>query len=242
MKICLAQTNSDKGKIEKNIVNHKKWIAIAVLNKADLIIFPELSLTGYEPELAAELATTAYDSRLDEFQNISDQNKIAIGVGLPTIAANGVLISMVIFQPKRPRQIYSKQHLHYDEKPFFVAACEQVILTIEKTKIALAICYESLLLQHSENANKLGAAIYVASVAKSKKGIEKASAHFPSIANKFSMNVLMVNSVGYCDNFLSAGKSSAWNENGMLVEQLDHHKEGCLIYDTVLKQAIKSKL
>ncbi len=52
MKICVAQTRPVKGDIQGNIENHIKLIDLAVLNGADTIIFPELSITGYEPELA----------------------------------------------------------------------------------------------------------------------------------------------------------------------------------------------
>jgi predicted amidohydrolase len=49
MKICAAQTRPVRGDIQTNIDNHKKLIDLAVSNGADIIIFPELSLTGYEP-------------------------------------------------------------------------------------------------------------------------------------------------------------------------------------------------
>lgn len=112
---------------------------------------------------------------------------------------------MVIFQPNMTRQTYSKQNLHSDEKPYYIGGSEQIILTIKEKKIALAICYESLQTEHSKNANELGADLYLASVAKSQNGIEKAKAHFPKIANEFSMPVLMSNCIGYCDNFESVG-------------------------------------
>ena len=57
MKIALVQARPVKGDIEANIAAHKRLIGLAVLNGADMIIFPELSITGYEPELANELAT-----------------------------------------------------------------------------------------------------------------------------------------------------------------------------------------
>lgn len=95
MKICSAQTRSVKGYIEKNIENHKKMIEIAVENKAEVIIFPELSLTGYEPQLAKDLATNQDDKRFDEFQKISDLEKINIGVGVPTMSDEGILISQL---------------------------------------------------------------------------------------------------------------------------------------------------
>ncbi len=57
MKICLAQIKSIKGDVEENIIHHKGFIEKALTYDVDLIIFPELSITGYEPELANDLAT-----------------------------------------------------------------------------------------------------------------------------------------------------------------------------------------
>ena len=69
MKIGVAQIRPVKGEIQSNIFNHGKIIDVAVLNEADAIFFPELSLTGYEPKLAKELATGQDDIRFKEFQN-----------------------------------------------------------------------------------------------------------------------------------------------------------------------------
>lgn len=234
MKICLAQVKPEKANINTNIENHKKWIHVAISEKVDLIVFPELSLTGYEPKLAKELAIDQNDERLEEFQIISDHNEIVIGVGIPIKSQLGILISMVFFQPNRTRQTYAKQILHSDEKPYFIEGSEQIILTVQNIKIAPAICYESLQPEHTENAKKLGAELYLASVAKSQSGIDKAFEHFPKIALKYSMPTLLCNYIGHCDNFESAGQSAIWDINGKLIGQLDE-SEGLLIYDTDLK-------
>lgn len=232
MRICVIQIKPDKGNINRNIKYHKNWIESAVSEKADLIFFPELSLTGYEPELAKELASNKDDSRLNVFQEISDQYEITIGVGLPTNSKSGILISMVIFQPNRSSQTYSKQKLHSDEKTYFVEGNEQIILEINDKKIAPAICYESLQPEHSDNAKRLGANIYLASVAKSQNGIEKAYLHFSKIAKKYAMPVLMSNCIGFCDNFQSNGQSAIWDKEGILKGKLESNKEGMLIFDT----------
>lgn len=74
MKIAIAQTRTIKGNISANIEAHKKFIDLALTLNAEAVFFPELSLTGYEPELANELAKNQNDSRLDTFQNISDKD------------------------------------------------------------------------------------------------------------------------------------------------------------------------
>jgi len=121
MKICVTQTRPVKGDIETNIDNHKKLINLAVSNGADTVIFPELSITGYEPELSKELAMNKDDSRFDDFQKISDTRETIIGVGVPTKNNTGICISMVLFQPHKARQTYSKKYLHPDEEEFFIS-------------------------------------------------------------------------------------------------------------------------
>ncbi len=242
MKICIAQTRPAKGNIPTNIRNHKRLINLAIDNGADLIIFPELSLTGYEPRLAKELAIDKDDIRLDDFQKISDMNHITIGVGAPTKSSKGICITMIIFQPNQTRQTYSKKYLHDDEKAFFVSGESSIGLLGPKANVAFAICYELSVQEHAEHAAKSGAEIYIASVAKSASGVEKASKSLSDIANQYSMTVLMSNCIGSCDNFESAGRSSIWNSKGILLGQLNDTGEGILIIDTETQGLIEKTI
>lgn len=242
MKICIAQTAPLKGTISANIEAHKRFIDLALTYSSDAIFFPELSLTGYEPELAKELATNQNDLRLDIFQQLCDKNEIIIGLGLPTISETKIRISMVIFEPNKPRKTYSKQQLHSDEFPYFENGVEQVIIKTKDVNIAPAICYESLQTSHAETAIKLGAAVYLASVAKPSKGIKKAFEHYPEIAKQYAIPILMANCVGFCDNFLSVGQSAVWTKEGRIVGQLDNQEEGILIFDTETEEVIQTTI
>lgn len=231
MKICLAQTKSIAGNVEANIATHQKTIALAVSKAADLIIFPELSLTGYEPTLAKDLATSLDDKRFNIFQEISDNQRITICAGMPIRRDAETLIGMLIFQPQKERQMYAKQFLHEDELPYFGFEQGYVFLEKGKEKVALAICYELSIPEHSATAHQNHATIYIASVAKTASGVEKASKTLSSIAQKYGMTVLMANGIGYCDNFESAGNSAAWNREGLLIGQFSEAQEGILIID-----------
>ncbi|MEO9571929.1 MAG: GNAT family N-acetyltransferase [Polaribacter sp.] len=232
MKICIAQTKSEKRKVQKNIQNHLQIIELGIKSNADLVIFPELSITNYEPNFAKEFATEIESSIFNPFQELSNNNEVTIGIGVPTKASDGINISMLIFQPNKKRVVYSKQKLHSDELPYFVCGKDPIVLNIKGKNIAIGICYETLQREHFLNANKKGADIYIASVAKPKGGIEKAYKHFPKISREFRTPILMSNCVGYCDNFMSVGKSAVWNKNGELIKLLDSENQGILIYDT----------
>jgi predicted amidohydrolase len=232
MRICAAQTRPITGDIPSNIAGHKRLLDLAVSGGAELVIFPELSLTGYEPRLARELATDADDGRLEEFQRISDARLLTIGVGLPLRDGAGVSIGMVIFQPGEARQVYAKRYLDSDEEPFFVGGRSSVGLLCGGAKIALAICYELSVPEHAEDAFRSGARIYFASAAKSAAQVERASRRLSEIAREYSMTALMSNCVGRCDNFESAGGSAAWDDKGLLLGRLNDADEGIIVVDT----------
>jgi len=242
MKICVAQTRPVTGNIQSNIEAHKKLINLAFSNGADTIIFPELSIAGYEPSLAKELATGKDDNRFDDLQKISDDKLVTIGVGMPIKNDAGISIGMVIFQPNKARELYAKKYLHADEEPFFVSGKSTIEKLGNKNNIALAICYELSVPKHSENAFKTGANIYIASVAKTAAGAEKAITSLSAIAKKYSMTVLMANCIGQCDGEECGGKTSIWNRDGLLVGQLNNKDEGIIIIDTDTEEIIERTL
>jgi predicted amidohydrolase len=233
MILAVAQIHPHKGDMLKNIDRHKQLIYKALSYHADTIIFPELSLTGYEPELAQTLALSADDARLDCFQDISNAHAITIGVGVPQNTEGGITISMIIFQSHKPRQVYSKKYLHASELPFFVGG-ENDTTFIGTTKTALAICYEISIPQHAEDAAKHGADIYIASVVEDY--VDNAIVKLSAIASKYKMTVLMANAVGHTGAYLCEGKSSIWNKAGFLVAQLDGVHEGILMFNTETKE------
>lgn len=231
MKICVVQTRPVAGDVQGNVARHLRLIATAVPHHPDLIIFPELSLTGYEPTLAKELAMEVDDGRLQPFQQHADAHRLTIGVGAPIIQADGICIGLVLFQPGQPRQLYAKKYLHPDEEPYFVSGQSTVGLIGDKNNLALAICYELSVPAHAVDAHENGAAIYAASVAKYARGLDTAVPRLSHIASQYGMTVFMANSVGVADGDLCAGKSAVWNDQGALMGQLDDTREGIVIFD-----------
>ncbi|MEL6925527.1 MAG: nitrilase-related carbon-nitrogen hydrolase, partial [Bacteroidota bacterium] len=154
------------------------------------------------------------------------------GIPAPMRVEDKIFIGLIYFQPQQQRQLYCKQLLHEDERPYFSEAQEQVIFQLGEQKITPAICYESLQEQHAERCHALGADVYLASVAKPQRGIQKATQHYPYIAKKFDFPVMMVNNIGPCDNFVGAGQSGVWSASGDCLLQMPANAEGLLIFDT----------
>ncbi|BCS85357.1 hydrolase [Prevotella herbatica] len=240
MRIATIQFEAIKGNIEKNLKNHLKWIKEVIRHQADIAFFPELSLTGYEPDLAESLATNQDDTRLDVIQSLSDENNITIGVGLPTKNERDVLVSMIIFQPHKERITYSKQYLYPPEESTFKAGKNSLVLKFKTEVVSPAICYETKNKAHCEFAKRNNATIYMASVLCSINGIDDEQKKLSGIARDNQLITLMANYVGTSGGYECAGKSAIWNKDGELIGQLGDKDEGFIIYDTKSKEIITS--
>ena len=242
MKIAIVQLEPIKGNIERNIEAHVDWIKQAIHANTDMIVFPELSLTGYEPELAGSLATNQSDKRLDCFQKLSDENKITIGVGLPTRKKDELNVSMIIFQPGKERTTYSKQYLHNSELSTFTAGFNPLVIEFETDIVAPAICYELSNKEHYEFAAQNSATVYLASVFNSVSAIDSDLEKLSDIAKSHKMLTFMANFTGETCGYKCAGKSSIWDENGEIIIQLGEKEEGLIVFDTETKEIITASI
>ena len=112
MKISLAQIQPEAGNFDRNLKKHLYFIRRAAENEASLIAFPELSLTGYEPGLARQSATSPDDIRFQPIQQICDDRTIWVCAGMPIKSMDAIQIGMIIFQPR-----FSRKCLHQALSP-----------------------------------------------------------------------------------------------------------------------------
>jgi predicted amidohydrolase len=232
LRICAAQFEPDAGDVAANVRAHVALVELADSQGAGLILFPEMSLTGYEPRRAAELSMRADDSRLAVFDRLADARGLAIAVGLPLRVDTGTQIAMIIFRRATQRLVYAKRHLHADELPFFVPGGETLVFELGGTRLAPAVCFESLQSDHADEVARLGADVYLASVAKSDAGIAQAWLHYPEVARRHRLPVIMANCVGPCDDFVAAGQSAIWNRRGEQLVRLGRGDRGLVMLDS----------
>jgi predicted amidohydrolase len=232
MRIFGAQIAPTSNNVAHNLELHLEFAAQAMNHKADILFFPELSLTGYEPTMAADLALAANDERLMLFQKFVDVGDLMLAVGLPLRTAKGIQIAVAIYRKGAPVRFYAKQLLHEDEMPFFVAGEKPCFIENGTMTIMPAICYESLQPCHIEQRCRKGIDLYAASVAKSENGVQKAVKQFPITASKHKVPIMMVNSVGPYVNFTAAGQSGIWSATGELMTVMNSTESGLIGYDT----------
>ncbi len=229
MKIALAQLQTHAGSIEKNIELHIACCKQAASLDADLIVFPELSITNYEPVLAKEIAFTLTDSRLQPLQLMSNTHDLIIAAGLPLLTESGIAIASLFFLPNKLPVVYYKTYLHADELPFFVPVANTTVTPLPA--IVFAICYELSVPQHAAAVALHQPKLYIASVAKTRKGVIESKIRLAQLAKQNKCPVLFVNAVGPADNFVNAGGSFIMNKEGVLQIELSTDTNGMLIFD-----------
>ena len=80
MKIAIAQCAPALGAMKRNVDMHRDWITKARGAGAKLVVFPELSLTGYYlKDLAADVACAADDPQLAPIAEASREIDISAG-------------------------------------------------------------------------------------------------------------------------------------------------------------------
>jgi predicted amidohydrolase len=216
--LAAAQTVVVKGDIGANVERHVVLSAIAARHGARLVLFPELSLTGYEPTLARELALTADDARLAPLRDTARCEGIVIVAGAPLRNDGGLpLIGALTFLPDGTMHVYTKQHLHDGEEAAFACGQGGAALSVDGAQVALAVCAEITHASHAAAAALAGAQLYAASVLVSENGYAADAARLQGHAATHALPVLMANHGGPSGGWQCAGRSAVWDEAGALV-------------------------
>ncbi len=215
-KIAVAQIPSEKGNIDKNIQDHVKAIQCAIEHAVSIVVFPELSLTGYEPELAENLALTLDDERLSSIQEIAVNNNTYVVVGAPLKTKDLPEIGAIIFCPDGGISSYSKMNLHPGEEKYFKAGKELKTIIVKNQKVAIAICADTNNPMHAKAYSENGASIYIAGVLITEGGYTPDTEKLNYYAEQYHMLVTMANHCQPTGGWQPVGKSSAWDENGIL--------------------------
>lgn len=233
MKLAAAQIKSVPQHTEANIRNHIRMIDLAAEQGVGFILFPEMSLTGYERELGLEMSFSVNDGRLAAFKERAVRHAMVIVVGAPIRIETELFIGSFVFDPDGSSAVYTKQYLHEGEEKFFVPGfMNNPVIEMGSENVSIAICADIANPLHPEQAAKKRTTIYAASIFYTPGGIEEAHEQLGSYARKYSMQVLMANYAGSSYGLQSAGRSAYWNSAGERMGELNHAEEGLLIVTT----------
>lgn len=217
--LAAAQCAVKAGDINANLAKHLRLMEHARAAGVELLIFPELSLTGYEPTLAQALAQDMDCAVLDPLRRFAQEATMTTVVGLPLRHSGhgNPLIAAFILHHDGALGVYTKQHLHPGEDDWFSPGSGGEMLHLAQLPIALSVCADFSHEQHPANAAACGAKVYAASVLISTTGYPHDSALLQSYAARHRMAVLMANHGGPTGGYAAAGRSAFWDEQGRCV-------------------------
>lgn len=228
--IATAQINPVSENINSNLDNHYSLINLAADNGAQLIVFPEMSITGYLKESANKLSFTENDARLDKLRELAVDKQIVVIAGVPIKMNCSLHIGSYILFPDKSISIYTKQFLHTGEDEFFKSNYDyNPTISLGNEKFSLAICADIDNPLHAEKAYKNNCTIYIASIFFTKNAILEAHNKLSSYAKKYSIDVIMSNYCGKSYGLDAGGASAIWSTDGNKVAELDNKSIGIVI-------------
>lgn len=213
--IAAAQSGSKPGDVAHNVAHHLAVARIAAGRGVQLLVFPELSLTGYELSLARSAAVEPNSVILAPLRDFASESGMTIVAGAPVPNGDGDLhIGALRFHPDRSVSLYTKVHVHESEFVSFVPGTGGDPLFIEGQTVSLAICRDASFPEHAASAAGLGATIYAAGVMIDEAGYPRKSALMREYARMHRMAALLANYSGVTGGETSAGGSAIWDETG----------------------------
>ncbi len=252
-KVALAQYQPIFGNISENIKKHIEWISSAKEKGADIVVFPELALSGYTlKDLASELSLRR-DS--DEISELADASKdIAVVTSFPLLDDDYVsYIAMGFFYDGKLQHTYKKVHppTHgmFEELKYFGEGDSIGAVDTPFGRVGMMICRDIWHPEHSYILSVDGASIFVVSSAiparnlgKNGFGIENSMDRaVSSIASSNQAWVITVNRVGFEDGITFLGNSSICSPSGSIIKKLPLLDESMEIVEIDMDELRKSR-
>ena len=231
--LATCQTVPLPGDLEGNRTRHLHAAEAAVEEGAQVCVFPELSLLGYELGRARELALAPEDERLEPLVEEARRGRITLVVGAPLALGDSLHIAAFVLDPDGGVRHYTKRRLgafpshastsgvvpppEPDQFQPRHAAPEHVF---PHHRAALAICADTGDPAHPERAARRGATSYLASMFFTSGERAAEESRLAGHARNHGMAVCLSNYGGPTGGLEAAGGSAIWSPTGDLLVQL----------------------
>ncbi len=232
-RIALAQINTTVGDLEGNTQKIIEDIKRAREQNADLVIFPELTITGYPPRdlLLKEDFIRKNLEKLEEI--VHETGDISAVVGFVDSREKDIYNSGALIQDREIIGIQHKVNLScdvFDEKRYFKSGKEGLVFDLDSLRIGIGICediqVENLTKRQAEKADlivNISALPFYAGKTRIRREL------ISGIARKNNIPIVYLNLIGAQDDLVFDGGSYVFNEDGRLVSGCKRFEEDFLI-------------
>ncbi len=249
LRVALAQINTTVGDVKGNKEKILKNILAAKESAADIVVFPELAISGYPAEdlLLKPQFLEAVKIALDQ---VADRTRgICAIVGFPE-SADDVYNSAAVCVEGKIEGIYRKTHLPnygvFDESRYFMAGYEPMVIQLGQWRIGLTICEDIWLPGAPESQEVLiGGARCIINISASPFFAGKAVSRnrmLTTRADDLATYVCYCNLVGGQDELVFDGNSLVSDYQGNIIARARAFEEDLLIADIDLSAAKRDRL
>lgn len=211
LRIAVAQPASVSHDVAANVRSHT---ALIRRTDARVVVFPELSLTGYELSTAPLALDSSSLNPLIEACSASDT--IAL-VGAPVKRGDGSMaISTLMVERAGIRLAYEKLFLGTDERKCFCPGDLPRVIEVDGFRLGLAICKDVNVDEHAAATAALDIDGYVASVVKHDHERTALTQRAADLAVTHRMWVAVSSAAGSTGEgfHATAGHSAIWDPEG----------------------------
>lgn len=240
--VAAAQTVPINGDVDANLAQHAELVRAAADLDTQILIFPELSLTGYELALAHELAFAEKDPRLAPVIALARTHRMTLVVGAPIRLGIRLHIGAFIISPDGAVDLYTKHHLGafpataspngivpVAESTVFHPGDRNPLVRVGGHIAAIAVCADVNRPAHPATAAQRGATTYLASMFVIPRDLDADTSTLHSYAVRHQMAVVFSNFGGPTGGLPSAGSSAIWSPQAELLAQLPEAGTGIVV-------------
>ncbi|MCR9199184.1 MAG: carbon-nitrogen hydrolase family protein [Planctomycetaceae bacterium] len=225
---AVAQIAAVAGNLTQNVARHVEVARAARQHGAGFVVFPELSLTGYEPDLARETAITPDSSVIQPLVDLARQGiTIVAGAPIRSTTAKPFLAALII--TPRDLQVYNKRFLHGEENDVFCPGSDVVLTPVATQQVGIAICADIHEPQHDQDIAQAGATVYAAGVAIKQQSLPRAHDEMSRLSARHGFVTLLANYSAPSGGYDIRGGSGIWNSRGECLQLAADSREQLLL-------------
>ncbi|WP_305081741.1 MULTISPECIES: carbon-nitrogen hydrolase family protein [Oceanotoga] len=231
----MVQMYSKFNDINQNLEKHIQYIKKAHENNCDTILFPELSLIGYDLNQISNYKSTYEQEQILKEQALKYQMNILYGTIHET--NDKKYITHKLINKDKEEKIYKKIHLGKNEKKYFNEGNEIPIFQIqskkEKISIAFGICYDMHFPELSSIYAKNNVKIIFsphASYINANMRLKIWNKYMMARAYDNQLYIIACNNIFYKDDQILGGGIAVWNKKGEIEIKEETNKEKMIIH------------
>ncbi|MBM9476110.1 carbon-nitrogen hydrolase family protein [Nakamurella flavida] len=241
------------GDVGANAVDHARWVAEAAASGARVVVFPQLSLTGYDPDLIDlhRIRVDPGDPRLEPLRRACRHHGVHAFVGAPVTEPRPVAVgagsapdgpprigTLHIDIAGRDRVAYLKRYLDVGEIGIFGPGVNDAVLPIGGWRLGLATGRDVTVADHHSRLAYAGVEVSLVS-GLYVIGAEQRLAEQMAAATRHGKWVVLAQFCGGTGGGPACGGSGVWAPGGHRVRQLGQ-EPGVVLVDVDLAQGVRT--